>query len=405
MAAPATDRSTLLDALRGFALFGVAFSNYAMFAFWLFMPEQDKAALSGARFDALMGFIHGVLIDGKFYSNFSLLFGIGFGFFLAKGNDGLGRFYRRMIILLLIGWVHMRYLWEGDILFCYAALGLVLPLFRKLSDRAVVITAFALILSPVLIDSISVWTKGAFDPAAGARAMALAGDGALGVPETGINSMVPNGGLKEFNAYMNGAWWWRIEHLLATSRLPKVLGLFLIGLWVSRRKLFVDPSQHRVLLKRVCIGGAALGLPFSVLQWWSGEHLKNVPEAEGLIGTIAYALGVVPLALAYASGFVMLWTSDRWRRWLAVFAPMGRMALTNYLMQTFIGLLLFTGMGFGWGTHVSAIVFEGIAVTVFAVEVLWSHWWLKHFRFGPFEWLWRTLTYGRMMPMGISDPV
>lgn len=393
----------MLDALRGFALFGVAFSNYAMFAFWLFLPEQEKAALPGARFDPWVGFVHGVFIDGKFYSNFSLLFGIGFGFFLAKGNDGLVRFYRRMIILLLIGWVHMRYLWEGDILFCYAALGLVLPLFRKLSDHAVLVTAFALILSPVLIDSISVWTKGAFDPAAGARAMALAGDAELHRTEAEINRMVPEGGLAEFLAYRKGGWWWRIEHLLATSRLPKVLGLFLIGLWVSRRQLFVDPSQHRPLLKRVCIGGAALGLPFSVLQWWSGEHLKNVPETEGLIGTIAYALGVVPLALAYASGFALLWTSDRWRRRLAVFAPMGRMALTNYLMQTFIGLVLFTGMGFGWGTHVSAIVFEGIAVFVFVVQVPWSRWWLKNFRFGPFEWLWRTLTYGRVMPMRIAQ--
>lgn len=92
MASPITERTELLDALRGFALFGVAFSNYALFAFWLFMPEAEKAALPGARFDALMGAVHGILIDGKFYSNFSLLFGIGFGFFLGKGNDGLWRF-------------------------------------------------------------------------------------------------------------------------------------------------------------------------------------------------------------------------------------------------------------------------------------------------------------------------
>ncbi|MBK8340624.1 MAG: hypothetical protein IPK99_11810 [Flavobacteriales bacterium] len=71
-----------------------------------------------------------VLIDGKFYSIFSMLFGIGFGFFLAKGNDGLLRFYRRMFILLIIGWLHLRYLWNGDILFLYAVLGLLLPLFR-----------------------------------------------------------------------------------------------------------------------------------------------------------------------------------------------------------------------------------------------------------------------------------
>jgi len=252
---PTDRRAELLDALRGFALFGVAFSNFAVLSFWLFMSEADKAALPGACFDGVMNFLHGVLIDGKFYSIFSLLFGIGFGFFLEKGNDGLWRSYRRMFLLLLIGWLHMRYLWAGDILFLYASLGLLLPLFRKFSDRALIILAAALILSPIAIDSVTVLTNGAFDPAAGAHAIALAGDKELNVPEGAINSMVPNGGLQEFNAYMRGAWWWRIEHLLATGRLPKVMGLFLLGLVVSRKKLFVDPPAHRTLLRRVCIVG------------------------------------------------------------------------------------------------------------------------------------------------------
>lgn len=399
MSAPTSQRTELLDALRGFALFGVVFSNYAMLSFWFFTSSAQKEALPGARFDEALGVLHDVVIDGRFYSIFSLLFGIGFGFFLDKGGDGLARFYRRMLVLLLIGWLHLRYLWEGDILFLYASLGLLLPLFRRAGDRVLLITAAALILSPIAIDAVRVATEGAFDPAAGARAMALAGDAALGVPAERINDMVPNGGLAEFNAYMNGAWWWRMEHLLGTSRLPKVFGLFLLGLWVARRKLFVDPAAHRPLLKRVCIVGFAFGLPFAVLNWWSGQHLKHLPHAEGLVGTVGYALGVVPLALAYASGFALLWTHEGWRRKLATLAPMGRMALTNYLMQTFIGLVLFTGMGFGWGTHVSAITFESIAVAVFIVQVLWSRWWLAHFRFGPFEWAWRSLTYGWAMPM------
>lgn len=78
---------------------------------------------------------------------------------------------------------------------------------------------------------------------------------------------------------------------------------------------------------------------------------------------------------------------------------MGRMALTNYLMQTIIALLLFTGIGLGWGTHVSAVAFEGLALGVFLMQVLWSRWWLARFQYGPFEWVWRSLTYGRVMPM------
>jgi uncharacterized protein len=118
-----------------------------------------------------------------------------------------------------------------------------------------------------------------------------------------------------------------------------------------------------------------------------------------VVHTVGYALGVVPLALAYASAFALLWSRDRWRRRLLVLAPMGRMALTNYLMQTVIAILLFTGVGLGWGSHVSAITFEALAFAVFVVQVLWSRWWLSRFQFGPMEWLWRSLTYGRVMPM------
>lgn len=399
MSAPNTQRNELLDALRGFALFGVAFSNYAMLSFWLFMPEADKAALPGAAFDGVLDILHGVFIEGKFYSIFSMLFGIGFGFFLEKGSDGLARFYRRILVLLVIGWLHMRYLWEGDILFLYAVLGLLLPVFRHVRDRLLPILAAVLILSPIAIDAVTVLTHGAFDPASGAHAIAMAEDDALGVPPEMINEMVPNGGLHEFLAYMKGAWWWRIEHLLATSRLPKVFGLFLLGLWVSRHKLFRNPAGHRALLKRTRVLGFALGLPFSFLTWWSGDHLEGLPRPEGLVRTVAYALGVVPLALGYASGFALLWTNARWNQRLMVFAPMGRMALTNYLMQTFSGLVLFTGMGLGWGTRVSSIGFESIAVGFFVLEVCWSIWWMKRFAYGPFEWVWRSITYGKWLPM------
>lgn len=399
MSQPTTQRADLLDALRGFALFGVVFSNFAMLSFWLFTSPEEKAALPGARFDPWVDVFHGLLIDGKFYSIFSMLFGIGFGFFLEKGHDGLWRFYRRMLVLLVIGWLHMRYLWEGDILFLYASLGLFLPLFRKVSDRALIIIATVLLLSPIAIDAATVMTDGYSDPGARRRDLALAADAQLGVSEGSINDMVPNGGLHEFVLYMKGAWLWRMEHILGSNRIPKVLAMFLIGLWVSRRKLFLRQKESRVLLRRLCFLGLALGLPASFLMWWSNEHLERLPNAEGLIATVGYAFGVVPLALAYAAGFTLLWSKESWQRWLRKLAPMGRMALTNYLMQTIIGLTLFTGMGFGCGTRVSSITFEGIAIMLFFLELAWSMWWLKRFQFGPFEWLWRSLTYGKVMPM------
>lgn len=399
MSAPATQRTELLDALRGFALFGVVWSNYAVLSIWLFMAPGAKSALPGAFLDAPLETLHTILIDGKFYSIFSVLFGIGFDFFLAKGSDGLWRFYRRMLILLVIGWLHLRYLWAGDILFLYALLGLLLPLFRGLSDRALLIAAAALILSPIAIDAAVVITNARFDPVEPFIRLMEASDARYGNSTFDAFLALPEGGWKEFLDANDRAWIFRFVHLVESSRPPKVLGLFLLGLWVSRRKLFVDVAQHAPLLKRVCIGGFALGLPSSILMWWAESHVGHPPEPSSLLRAASYALSVVPLAMAFASGFALLWILDGWRQRLMKLAPMGRMALTNYLLQTIIAIALFYGIGLGWGTHVSAVAFESIAVGVFIIQVLWSHWWLKRFRFGPMEWAWRSLTYGKVMPM------
>lgn len=399
MSTPTAERSQLLDALRGFALLGVAYSNFAVHSYWLFIPPDERALLPGAFLDVPLEFIHTVFVQGKFYSIFSLLFGIGFGFFLEKGAGGIGRYYRRMLVLLLIGWIHLGFLWEGDILTLYALLGLLLPFARRMGDRALIITAALLLLAPIAVDAVKVATEGAFDPARGARALAMEADKALGVPEAGINHLVPDGGVNEFMRYLDGAWLWRLTDLLESNRFFKVPAMFLIGLWVSRRKIFVDPASHRRLLKRVCIGGLAIGLPGSLLLWWSDEHLARLPQASGLVGTVAYAFGVAPLAIGYAAGFALLWTKGSGQRLLRVFAPMGRMALTNYLMQTILAIPIFAGLGLGLGTRVSSIGFEAIAVGVLILQLLWSHWWLKRFQFGPMEWVWRSLTYGKMMTM------
>ncbi|MCB9182391.1 MAG: DUF418 domain-containing protein [Flavobacteriales bacterium] len=399
MSAPTTQRTELLDALRGFALFGVVWSNYAVFSYWLFMPHDAQVGLSGSFLDAPLEAFHTMLIDGKFYSIFSMLFGIGFGFFLGKGSDGLWRFYRRMLILLVIGWLHLRYLWAGDILFLYAVLGLVLPLFRKLSDRALLYTAAVLILSPIAIDAAVILTHGRFDPLGPVLRFHEAREAALGSGTVPSMIAAAHGGWTEFFDSTAHTWSFRFVHLIESNRPPKVLGLFLIGLWIARRRIFADVRAHAALLKRLCVLGFAIGLPSSVLMWWTEGHVGYPPEPSSLLRAVSYAFGVAPLAIALASGFALLWMNERWKQRLLGLAPMGRMALTNYLMQTMIALALFTGVGLGWGTRVSAWQFEVLALAVFVVEVRWSRWWLARFQYGPFEYVWRSLTYGKVMPM------
>lgn len=398
MPAPAIQRTTLLDALRGFALFGVVWSNYAFLSLWFFSPPEQRDALPGAAWDGPLTTFHDILIDGKFYSIFSLLFGIGFGFFLEKGGAGRARFIRRMLVLLVIGWLHLRYLWGGDILALYALLGLLLPLFRRAADRALLIIATLLILSPIAVDTANLLTGGAYDPVRPID-KAIMADEAVNGPIPEAFQAAANGGWAEFQTLAKRGVLLRAWIIVSSNRPQKVLGLFLLGLWVARRKLFVDPAQHRRPLSRVCVAGFAMGLPFCTLYWYATHFLRQFPDPQGLVATVAYALGVVPLALAYAAGFALLWTHVHWQARLQVLAPMGRMALTNYLTQTVIGIALFYGVGLGWGMRVSVVGYEAIALAVFIVQVLWSRWWLKRFRFGPMEWGWRSLTYGRVMGM------
>ena len=394
----AEQRTTLLDALRGFALFGVVWSNYAYLSLWFFAAPEQRDALPGAALDGPLILFHDILIDGKFYSIFSLLFGIGFGFFLDKGTGGISRFVRRMLVLLVIGWVHLRYLWGGDILTLYALLGLLLPLFRRVADRTLLVLATLLVLSPIAADTANLLTGGAYDPVAPIE-RAIGADEAVHGPIPDAFLAAADGGWTEFQALAERGVLLRAWIIVDSNRIPKVLGLFLIGLWTARRKLFMDPHQHSKLLTRACVAGFALGLPFCTLTWYATNHLPSFPDPEGLVGTVAYALGVVPLAIAYAAGFALLWTQARWQQQLHVLAPMGRMALTNYLLQTVIGIALFYGVGLGWGTRVSVVGYEALALAVFITQVWWSKWWLQHFRNGLMEWLWRSLTYGKVMPM------
>ena len=154
------ERSDILDALRGFALIGVLLDNIVGFSGWGFMTQSMREALPTWPADGILGLLELTFIKGKFYSLFSLLFGIGFSIILTrnakKGTSPLKIFYRRLIILMLFGAAHLFFLWEGDILLLYSLIGLLLPLFRRCSDKALLIWASALILSPILIDTIKI---------------------------------------------------------------------------------------------------------------------------------------------------------------------------------------------------------------------------------------------------------
>jgi uncharacterized protein len=187
------------------------------------------------------------------------------------------------------------------------------------------------------------------------------------------------------------------------------LGLFLLGLYAGRRRYFENVSAHRAGFRRVALWGVGIGLPCSFGV--GAMYIAYPPEAMaarpglGLLASVLVTFGTVPLAFGYIATATLLLQRAGWRRSLGHFAPVGRMALTNYLSQTVICLLVFYGYGAGLIGQVGAAAALLIALLVFAVQMAWSPWWLARFHFGPAEWLWRSLTYGHRQPMRIRAPL
>ncbi len=387
---PTTERHGLLDALRGFALLGIVIANYPVMSYWIFMPPADQALLPYSGFDPLLKDLESILIQGKFYSIFSLLFGIGFGLFMAKCDTP--RFLRRMVVLAIIGWIHLRYFWEGDILLLYALLGMLLPLFNRLRDRWLLATAGVLLLIPIPLEYMveqriynlpeQLWRNYGSEVKAS------------GVDDAAYFA----GGLDEFLTFREVSWKGRLAHLVGDHRAPKVLGLFLIGMFVARRGIFRDPGSYGNVLRNTLLIGGIIGLAATLIQVLS-------PSPDYVMRTVLLTIGTTPLALAIASAFTLAWQGRNGRRVLELFSPAGRMALTNYLGQTLAGQLIFSGVGAALGPELSLATILLIAVAVFVMQVILSTWWLKRFQFGPLEWIWRSFTYGRSIRIKRSHPL
>jgi uncharacterized protein len=207
-----------------------------------------------------------------------------------------------------------------------------------------------------------------------------------------------NDSLKILRTNVDGIFF-RYASLLFQSRIFKVFGMFLIGLVIGRTKFYNKLEENKKLLWWIFVAGLLVGIPSNYLM----AKLNETPgytrlTVHGLKQTITYAFGVVPLALAYASGFALLYLLKPARQFLNALAPVGKMALTNYISHTIIGLFVFTQLGLGIQTMGPA-AYTLFAVAVYFVQVLISTLWLKFFNYGPLEWLWRNATYGKFQPM------
>lgn len=384
---PAGPRLEILDSIRGFALGGIFFANLLWFNGLQELPLSQRDALLASGADHVALFLIRVLVNAKFYHLFAFLFGLGFAIHLQRPHHALSaNFLRRMALLFAFGVAHSL-LWWGDILRYYALLGISLLWFRGLANRSLLIWIIACSLLPLLSESV--------------RAL-------LGSPPAAIAGIAPRAWLAHFAQASLGELFalnlQRIgEHFsetLVDGRLFKILAMFLAGMLAGRLGVFTQPQAHarmiqRLLLPSFCIGivGNLLFASFYYQRWGlDSSTIRLLRDGIGLFATPALSLFYL-CALLHVRLNASRWPRlDRALQWLA---PAGRMALTHYLTQTLIAVLLFWPALGGQYARLGVAWCAALVLLVFALQVVISHAWLARYRFGPLEWLWRSGTRGQ----------
>lgn len=410
-----------LDVLRGFALLGILAMNVMTFAMPLAAYQNPTVYPEDYAGNIWTYRVMHLVFDLKMMALFSMLFGAGVVIWSHKPRElerpGALRWLwmRRMGWLLVIGMIHAWWIWEGDILVAYAICGMVLLWWlRRLPPIWLTLVAAALFGVHLLLNFASGWwTEQLFSESSTITAnmpprtlveARLAVKSWMGpTPEQ----------VAEQLAALNGGWWEVFEHRARSTLWMQLQGipfflfwrcgaLMLLGAALTKWGVFTGARTAR-FYAIMAAAGYAVGVPL-VLAGMSynethGFELVSLVRVGGWFNTI----GSVPVALGHA-GLLLLIVKMGWLTALCTgLARVGQMAFTNYLMQSVLCSLIFYGWGLGLAGDLSRLQQQMVVVGIWIVEILWSVAWLSRYRFGPAEWLWRSLTYWRLQPMRRLD--
>jgi len=404
----ASDRIEVIDSLRGFAILGIVLVNILYFSMPIFSMMETTPMHPGVGNEIAEWFIR-FFAESKFYSLFSLLFGLGAGVLYdrvtAKGRP-FARFYsRRLLVLLGIGIFHAVVLWSGDILVLYALLGFILIAFESAKPRTMLIWFFVLVLIPVLVSALGVGAVALWKMAPGGAEAAAKTFGAQ-------QDLFRKLGAEALAAYSGTDWVAMLKARLRDLGFMyrgifyfgwSVLAMFVLGLWFWRTRRFQDLDNNQPFFRKLMWVCLVLGLAGNwAYALYRGQSNPAIPSFNSLRAAVSIAVGAPSMCLFYLSLFARLATTGWGRKLIHPFAAVGRTALSNYLFQTLVFTTIFYGYGFGLFGKVGPAAGLAMVVPVYVIQVLISNWWVKRFRFGPVEWLWRSLTYGKRQPMRLG---
>ena len=423
---PANERIAVLDVIRGFALWGVCVANLVpWFSGYETLPDKAKHALATWPADRVTDALLDAFVHQRFITIFSFLFGVGFSVqYLraeARGAPAARVLARRLAAMCVIGMAHALLIWYGDILNVYAVAGVMLLVARRWPVRRLLAVGVLLaVLQPVaFVASLRIVPAllgtplpAATPPAPMApqttaqvalQAVAAHNDS---VYRYTLPALVAR---RSYGAVIEANWRMYWDFFTTTPWLPSILfelaGLCLLGLCVGRSGILRAVDTHRDRWRLALWWSSTLALvgylPRLGLQLADVAPSRIPPDAAGLLRAVRL-VAQPAMSMAYVCGIILLFQRPAWRRRLLVLAPVGRMALTNYLTQSVVAMALFYGIGFGLAGKVGPTIQVALSIAIIAAQAAISRWWLARYRFGPAEWLWRSLTYGRRQPMRVA---
>jgi uncharacterized protein len=400
-AGPVTEpeRIDSLDVLRGVAILGILVMNIQSFAMIGVAYDNPAAYGDFSRTDYWVWFFAHVLFSQKFMTIFTMLFGAGVvlmcGRREARGQGSAGVHYRRMVVLLIIGLLHAYLLWHGDILNTYALCGLIVYLCRKWRPSVLIGAGLPLMVIPCLISLALAWSM-RFWPSGEVERFVL-------------KAMPTVEKIDLETTIFSGGWWGQMGRRGLLALMIQTFGFFLGTLWLCTGLMMIGMALFKlgVFSARrsarfygiMTIGGLLVGLPIILFGVHENIEVGWHAKFRTFIGSQFNYLAALPVALGWVGLVMLMCRLERLRGVTRPFAAAGRMAFTNYLMQTVLCTMLFYGHGLGLFGRVSRLGQLGVVAGVWLVQLIISMLWLRRFRFGPAEWLWRSLTYWKRQPL------
>ncbi len=381
-----------VDAVRGFALFGVLLVNMYNFG-------GDAPEWTGFLDSAFYLSMHS-LFETKSLRLFSLLFGFGFALQLAgamsREGGSLWFYFRRLTILFVFGMAHALF-FDGDILMEYAMLGLILVAFRNVHRRTLLV--LALVLLAVFPVGNLVRTESGDD-------LAAQWEDSLPLAELRVNHPYLGSPVDVFreNAFAIPPHIW--SNLYGPESSLAIFSMLLLGLYLGRSRILNDVELHLPLIRSVFVWGIGIGAASALAEWALSQKygyavFTETTASSGIrfLGDLLFAYGSTALALGYGAGIVLLTEKPGWQTVLRALGNLGRMALTVYLLCTVMFTTLFYGWGFGQLFLLGPAETTFYAVLFFMMLTVFCTWWLARYRFGPAEWVWRSVTYLKFQPL------